>query len=236
VPATLSKLEFSRLLGVSPSRVTAYIAKGRIYGAALVGSGRFQRIIPDVAREQLRKTLHVTQHLANGAARLDRPETPLAGSPPVGASPRDDVVVQIQEERLRQMRLVSRRQEEDELRRCGQLVPAGQVDQALRRVAGRMLAVMDGAISAMAEHIAARLQVPRRDALYELRQEWRKAREAAETEFRREVATMPATVDLYRSRPLAGEAGAIAEAETPAWDIDQAHDDESAGQAGADPV
>jgi hypothetical protein len=211
VPESVSKLEFSRILGVSPSRITAYVRTGKIFGPALVGAGRFQRIVPNIAREQLRKTLHVVQRLANGAARLDQPE-PASAASSAPHSPHNDVVLQIQRERLRQMQAARRQRDEEELRRRGVLTPTADVNPALRNLAGRMLNVMDGGLAVMAEAAAAHLQVNRRDLLHVLRTEWRKVRAAAEADFRRELATMPATLPYYPAHH-AGDAAAIAEVE-----------------------
>jgi hypothetical protein len=67
----VSEMEFAELVGVGPSCVSQWIARGKISGDALVGSGNRSRIRVDVAREQLQKNLDISQHLgANGKARL----------------------------------------------------------------------------------------------------------------------------------------------------------------------
>ncbi|MFC6490714.1 hypothetical protein ACFP9U_22395, partial [Nitratireductor sp. GCM10026969] len=77
---TVGKGEFARLIGVSAGRVSQYIAEGKIFGAALVGEGRSAKIVPEVARVQLAKTLEPSQRLgANGALlRSVKPTAPAA--------------------------------------------------------------------------------------------------------------------------------------------------------------
>lgn len=218
-PAVVPKSEFARLLSITPGRVSQYIAEGKLHGPALAGEGRSAQIVVEVAREQLRQRLdHRRLGTALGSTRLG--SSPAAMTPPVAASPGaapvpppaptiplptgsfagGDVVDEIQRERLKQIRAANRRQEEEERRRRGELAPTSEVNAALRKLATRMLAVMDGGLAAMAAQAAAKLQVPQRDLLHELKVEWRKVREAAEAELRQQVAALPATVSYDPNR------------------------------------
>jgi hypothetical protein len=223
----VSKAEFARMLNVTPGRVSQYIAEGKLFGPALSGEGRSAQIVVEVARAQLRQRLDRAHRVANGfATRLgDSPAVPTPPSPPgapvarpaaapamqpapplspayqPGPARAGDVVDEIQREKLRQIRAANRRQEEDELRRRGELAPTAELNQALRKLAGRMAAVMDGALPVMAAQVAAKLQVNRRDVLHELKVEWRKIREAAEAELRAQVAALPATVLMPVDQP-----------------------------------
>ena len=64
--ATMAKAEFADLIGVSPGRVSQYVAEGKISGEALVGSGRAQRVRPEIAVAQLRERLDPSQMAGNG--------------------------------------------------------------------------------------------------------------------------------------------------------------------------
>jgi hypothetical protein len=212
-PAVVPKSEFARLLSITPGRVSQYIAEGKLHGPALVGEGRNAQIVVEVAREQLRKRLdHRRLGTATSSTRLgSSPAVPTPPSPPApapappisltnGTFAGGDVVDEIQRERLKQIRAANRRQEEEELRRRGELAPAGEVSAVMRKLAARMLAVMDGGLAAMAAQGAATLQVPQRDLLHVLRTEWRKVREAAEAELRQQIAALPATVSFDPNR------------------------------------
>jgi hypothetical protein len=61
---TMRKGEFAKLHGVSPGRVSQWLADGLISGAALVGSGRSARIVVEIANEQLRERLDQTRRMA----------------------------------------------------------------------------------------------------------------------------------------------------------------------------
>ena len=67
----LSKQSFAELIGVTPARLSQYLAEGRISGEAIVGVGRHARINVAVAQAQLKTRLDITQRIANGRARLD---------------------------------------------------------------------------------------------------------------------------------------------------------------------
>lgn len=86
---SIAKGKFAALIGVSPGRVSQYIAKGKIRGQALDGEGRAAKIRPYTAAKQLKVSLDITQRIANGLdTRLDlqapgQPVTP----PPVPSAP-----------------------------------------------------------------------------------------------------------------------------------------------------
>ena len=68
----VTKTKFAALCGVSRPCVSQWIRGKKIYGAALIGDGRDKRIRVDIARQQLKQTLDVSQRLgANGKLRFD---------------------------------------------------------------------------------------------------------------------------------------------------------------------
>jgi hypothetical protein len=71
----LTKAGFAAQLGVSRSRISQWISAKQIYGDALVGEGRTARIRVVTACAQLKKTLDISQRLANGRAKLNDPGT-----------------------------------------------------------------------------------------------------------------------------------------------------------------
>ncbi len=58
------KSTFAKLRGVSPGRVSQWLANGLISGEAIVGAGRSARIIVEIANEQLRERLDQTRRIA----------------------------------------------------------------------------------------------------------------------------------------------------------------------------
>lgn len=63
---TLSKAEFAALIGVTPGRVSQYIADQKISGEALIGAGRAAQIHVETALQQLRARLDRAQMSGNG--------------------------------------------------------------------------------------------------------------------------------------------------------------------------
>lgn len=62
----ISKQEFAARRGVTPARVSQWLAEGKITGEAIVGSGRHARIREDVACLQLERRLDAGQRDGNG--------------------------------------------------------------------------------------------------------------------------------------------------------------------------
>lgn len=62
----MGKAEFAAFIGVSPARVSQYIADAKLSGEALPWISGFQRIRVAVAMAQLRERLDPSQMLGNG--------------------------------------------------------------------------------------------------------------------------------------------------------------------------
>jgi hypothetical protein len=78
----LTKGHFAQLIGVTPARVSQYVADGLLDADALVGSGRAAMVVVEVAKRQLRERRDPIQALGNGLkTRLDpEPATPAGDS------------------------------------------------------------------------------------------------------------------------------------------------------------
>ncbi len=158
----VSKLEFARLVGITPARVSQYLAEGRISGEAVIGVGRHARIDVAVAQEQLRNRLDADQRIANGRARLAASLSPIEEG--------------IKAERLRQLQHLNAKAAEEADARRGRYVLATDAKQELGRVAGRLVAGFEGSLPELAAAIAASSSVSQRDALHVLRGAWRTIR------------------------------------------------------------
>lgn len=211
----LSKGEAARELNVSPGRVSQYITEGKIYGAAIVGEGRSARINVTVARQQLKSSLDLSQRLGNGITTdlADRvpalpdgeAELPLADSStgdeesrPIAPAPLRRVVDPfedaIKQERLRSLQFTNRKNAEDELARRGTYTRTADVTPAMAMLAGAMMNVFEGSLSDFATAMAAKFELPQRDVLHLLRQEFVNVRKKAAETMRRQADGMPALV------------------------------------------
>jgi len=185
-PATVSKGEFARQIGVTPGRVSQYIKEGKILPSALVGVGVRAKIDPVLATQQLSGSLDISQRLGNGIeTRLDlsgsvSPATShlpnRAPQLPTGDPSFED---RIKAEKLAEMEMRNRRARQEELERTGLYTRTSDVRIALDKVASGMLNVFEGALSDLALAIAARFEVPQRDVLHLLRSEFRAVRQKA---------------------------------------------------------
>ena len=163
----LSKQSFAELIGVTPARLSQYLAEGRISGEAIVGVGRHARINVAVAKAQLKARLDITQRIANGRARLD------VGA---GAAAIED---DIKAERLAQLRHFNQRAAEEAALRAGAYVKAADARQQFGAIAARMLSTFEASFMPIANAIvASRAQTPR-DVLRAMRLTWREVRAQA---------------------------------------------------------
>ena len=195
--ASVSKGEFATLIGVSPGRVSQYLAEGKITPAALQGVGRNARIIVEQAKSDLRLTLDVGQRLGNGIdTRLD-PSAPItapvqgqaSGERPAGFAdtggtipgasagmlPSSGIDYQIKQEKLEQARRANRNAAINDARDRGQLIETEASRAEMTRVAAALMDVFDGGLNDMASAVAAAFQLPQRDVKHLMRREFSQA-------------------------------------------------------------
>jgi len=178
----VSKQSFAELIGVTPARLSQYLAEGRISGEAIIGVGRHARINVAVAQAQLKARLDITQRIANGRARLDG-----AGA----AAIEDD----IKAERLAQLRRLNQRAAEEAALRAGVYVKAADARQQFGAVAARMLSTFEASFTPIANAIvASRAQTPR-DVLRAMRSTWREVRAQAAKAQGEEALALPPLLD-----------------------------------------
>lgn len=204
---TLAKGEFGRFIGVSPGRVSQYIAAGKIDGAAITKDGR---IVVALAQEQLRNRLDASQMAGNGLDTKLKAEIPatLAPESAPASSPAplpllDTVEDQIKRARLEGIAYDNRKKAEDEAARAGRYTETEAVKQQLGRLAGQMIAEFDGMLADFATDLAATFKIPQRDALHRLRTRFRDSRAAASALLASRAAEMPALVEDQKAEDAA---------------------------------
>lgn len=206
--AVVSKGEFARIINVSPGRVSQYIAEGKIYGDALVGTGRGSKINRPIAQEQLRRALNIGQMLGNGLeTQLTDPAQPAEPTfdqaPAQNSDPKPDlpdprvpsIEDKLKQERLFQEQIRSRKAAEDEEARKGRFTPTEDVRASNTRIAVQMIQTFEGALPTMAAKIASKFELPVRDVLHELRSEFTEMRSRAVETSRAKAESLPATVE-----------------------------------------
>jgi hypothetical protein len=198
----VSKTDFARLKNVSPARVSQWISGGKIDGKALVGEGRNARVDVEIASEQLRSRLDLSQSVGNGlGTRLDTAQVPPdllrqgADAAPATAPRDSSIEEQFKRERLEGERRKNRREAEEEAARAGRFVDSQAMRVEVAKVAGRVVSVIDGGLPEMASAIAAKFSLPQRDVLHILRTEFRNVRQRAANGLRTSAAAAPALVE-----------------------------------------
>jgi hypothetical protein len=164
-PDLVTKTKFAEISGVTGAMVSMWIKRRKIYGDAIVGEGRAARIVVDIARAQLKKTLDLSQRLgANGKVRFDDdPDT----------SVEDD----IKRARLAQLELANEHARAVREAEAGRYVLAAGVQQEMGRIAGRMIGMFEGSLGELATAVAGKFNVPARDVLHVLRTTFHTIRE-----------------------------------------------------------
>ncbi len=195
------KSEFAEMRGVSPGRLSQWIAAGQIDGSAIVGEGQRALIDSDLACAQLRERLAVNERfglnglstnldgdavrkglaplkesLAAGKVTARGGQLSLDGRPRTSrATGEDSVEAQIKAEKLRHARLMTSRLEEEDRQRRGFYVEAAAARAEMARLAADMLKSFEGLLPDFAGALAAEFGLPARDALRLLQADFRRA-------------------------------------------------------------
>lgn len=201
---SVTKGEFAAMIGVSPGRVSQYLAEGKITPAALVGTGRNAKIIVDQAKADLRLTLDVAQRLGNGIhTNLDpapsqpaRSDAARQGQDERRTAAAGGIDYEIKLEKLEQVRRANRNAAVAEAQDKGRLTSTEDAQAQMTRVAAAMLNVFDGGLNDIAMAVAAAFKLPQRDVKHLMRQEFRKVRATASEQMSKIKISLPETVAI----------------------------------------
>lgn len=184
-PDLVTKTKFAEISGVSGAMVSLWIKRKKIYGDAIIGEGRAARIVVDVARQQLKRTLDLSQRLgANGKVKFDDdPETA------------DTVEDEIKRARLEQLSLANEHARALREAQAGRYILADDARQRMGAIAGRMVGMFEGSLGEMATAVAGKPSLSSRDALHILRTVFRTIRERAANTEAGIAKALPAAVD-----------------------------------------
>jgi hypothetical protein len=186
MPDLVTKTKFAEISGVSGAMVSLWIKRRKIYGDAIVGEGRNARIVVNIARQQLKKTLDLSQRLgANGKVKFDDDPEKIG----------DTVEDEIKRARLAQLELSNEHARALREVQAGRYVRSDDVHRAMGKIAGRTLAAVEGALGEFATAIAAKSNLPARDALHILRTTFRVLRERTANTEAGIAKALPALVD-----------------------------------------
>jgi DNA-binding transcriptional regulator YdaS (Cro superfamily) len=181
----VTKTKFAELSGVTQARVSQWISRKQIHGEALVTVGRSTQIRVSVAQQQLKKNLDLSQRLgANGRVKFD--------DDPENVDTLED---EIKRARLAQLELSNEHARALREVQAGRFVRSDDVSQEMGRIAGRMLGLFEGALGELATAVAAKSNLPARDALHILRTTFRTIRERVSNTEAGIAKALPPSVD-----------------------------------------
>lgn len=195
------KAEFAAIAGVHKSRVSHWIAEGKLTGDALVGKGREQRIHVETAKAQLRQRLNIVQMTGNGLGTRLEPTSPAfrqAPSPALESAPLppgESIQDKIMFETLETKRLQRRRLEEEERARSGLWMDAEAARRQMGRIAGDMVTAIEGGLPEMATDLALLFKLPQRDVLHGMRNSFLKLRGRISARLTQAAALPPELIE-----------------------------------------
>lgn len=192
----LPKGKFAELCGVSAGRVSQWIAEGKIKPSSLQGEGRAAQVIVAKAQHDLRRSLDIGQRLGNGIeTRLEQPAQAPASQAPQAAPFAPSVEDRIKDEKLKAVQFSNRRAAEEERARAGLYMRSTDAQQQMVRVASMTLKIFEGGLADLANELAARFEIPQRDALHVLRTRFREVRASAVKSLKQELEELPPFVE-----------------------------------------
>lgn len=188
-----TKKAFAADLGVTPGRLSQYLAAGQIHGSAIVGTGHRARIDVDVAKGQLRRNLDCSQSTGqNARAKVngqkpckDGREAEAAATIPVdvaGDSPappdafEDTLEDRIKVARLAQLNLSNQKASDAARARSGVYMETASARQEIGRVSIKFIGLFEAALPEFADALSVKVQLPSREILDAMRETWRRIR------------------------------------------------------------
>jgi len=177
----LTKGEFAKEINVSAPRVSQYINDGKIYGKAIVGEGRRAQINLEVARDQLKNTLDLSQSMGNGlknqvnAASVDLSnyKSDLSGVSTRNSQERRAKALADQEE------IKLKRMKEQDALDSGKYMLAAEARNLVPQAIHTVFLTVDEFIRSAATDLASDHSLDRKAIEVTLREKWRETRTTA---------------------------------------------------------
>ena len=186
----VSKSEFAAMKKRGPSAISNWIAAGRITAAALVGSGARARIWVEQAELDLSRRLDPGQQEAQA-----HPAIPANGTvAPRPSDETDDMVDEIRQARLEQLRHQNRKLEEDAAARAGRYVLASDARREMGRSFGTLMELWEFWTQELCQALAGRFKIPLRDLQYETSRRSRDLRALAAARLKSQALQMPSLI------------------------------------------
>ena len=203
------KSEFARLCNFSKPRVSQLISAGQLTPPALIGEGKNQRVDVELGMAQLRERLSVNERFGlNGLDTNLEPPGPVepastslgcrgTGRPTI---PEGETAVTseaiIKAEKAKQSVFLTNRLKLEDAARHGKYIDAQEARGGMTRQADELMKIFEGAFPEFASAAAAKFQVPQREMLHLLRDEFRKVRAQLAAACRSKAESTPQTAEV----------------------------------------
>ncbi|WP_210268605.1 hypothetical protein [Oricola thermophila] len=209
----MTKGEYAARRGVTPARISQYIADGKIGPSALKGEGRSARIIVEIADRHLAQRLDASQALgANGAMSRAVNETPQpdrpAPHPPAGcdgdlqrrpagvAETETEAALRVAaQEKAEQAKLLTAKMRRQEALETGRYILAADARAQIARATSAAFRVMEAGIRNMAADLAAQFELSEAEVSHALVKSFRAVRERAAADFKAQAEALPEHVE-----------------------------------------
>ncbi len=213
-----TQADFARHMGVSRAAVSQWKKRDILRDDAFTQPGKKGKVVVSVGVAQVRRNRDIGQALGNGietrtstdaapAADLPeeaaqdevQPDLPGSDAAPVPvelvaaapAKPKVDTVEdQLKRARLEEQHRKNRKGAADEALQQGKLISSEDAREQMTRVASMMLQIFEGSLTDFAAAIASQFDVPQRDVLHALKNEFRNVRKTATQKERSRIANL----------------------------------------------
>lgn len=204
----VSKGEFARRINVSAARVSQYLREGKLTHASLSGTGRMAKIRFERGCRELNHELDISQRLGNGLetqldfsnsggsdAQADNQAGTLAPQKIAPVADPNSPESQIKQERLRSLQFQNRKSAAEEEAARGRFMLTSDARNQMSAISAGMLQVFEGSLADLSTAISAKFKVPHRDVMHLLKAEFRKVRQKAADQARKQANEHPEIVE-----------------------------------------
>ena len=189
------------MIGVSPGRVSQYISEKKLGHAELEGEGRAARVRIKPALQALRIRLDASQMTGNGIdTRLAAPAVaPAKLDAPLSSA--DQMDVQFKQAKLEEQLYRNRKAAEEEKLRDGIYMLADEARAETSKLAAQLLQGFEGGLADIATAIAAQYQLPQRDVVHMVRNQFRELRGKIAERLAHEGKSLPPLIEDDSATP-----------------------------------
>lgn len=187
----ITKTAFAELTKVSKGRVSQWISEGKLPADCFDGEGRTAKVIVDRALAALSRNLDPTQRYGVNGLATELTEIPAipSGDPPPSLSVSTTREDEIRREKIVQAQMTTRKMAREEQAAAGRYVLTDQHRRAVGEATAKVMQVIEGGLSDVAQALAIEFDLPQRDVVHALRRAFKDVRARAAAAIKRSSET-----------------------------------------------